>query len=323
MSALPKQVQQDIAAIEAMEKAMAAPPEGNTDPAQAPPINDAQPLEAQAQQDEQPSNVVELKQPDEWAEKYNVLRGKYDAEVPRLHQQNKELMGQMQQLQQQMADLAKPKQQEAQVERLVTEADETAFGADLIDVQRRVAQEVMREYVNPLKAELQKRDARIEQLETVLTRTQGDVTSMTFEQQLARAVPDFEQINSNPKWVAWLDEVDTFTGEPRRQYASFMYDQGNVAKVKQVVDLFKQQTGADTQKANDDQRQAELRRQVQPNRTTSSAQTPAQTERVYTSAEMDRLWDKVGLLNRQGKYDEAKQLESDLSNAYVQGRIRP
>jgi hypothetical protein len=317
--ALPKQVEQQMKEIEEMERALTVQPEDAT-----PETPQEQPVAEVVQAKAEPeSNVVELKpQPEDWEQKYKSLQGHFDREVPRLHTQNKELAQQLQELKSQIDSLSKP-QQKTEVERLVTDKDEEAFGADLIDVQRRVAKEVMREYVTPLQAELKQRDDRIAQLESVLTRTQGDVTSMTFEQKLDRAIPDFAQINTDPKWIAWLDGVDSLTGEPRRAYAEYVYNQGNLDKVTQIVNLYKQQAGTTVKQAEQDQRQAELRKQVQPNRSASSTSTPNTGERVYTSAEADRLWDKVALLNRKGNYDEAKTLEADLSNAMVQGRIRP
>jgi enoyl reductase-like protein len=320
-SALPKQVQKQLAEIAEMEKAMMAPaPVDSTDVGENTQTESPQQSEAPVATEQVTSTETPAPQAEEkWEQKYRILQGKYDAEVPRLHQQNKELATQLQTLQAQVTELAKPKEAPKQEERLVTEADEEAFGKDLLDVQRRIAREIMREHVAPLQGELSKRDARIEQLENMLTRTQGDVTSMTFEQQLERVVPDFSKINADPKWVAWLDAVDS-NGDSIRPRAEAAYNAGDIGKVAKYVEAFKA-TLAPVRK--NESNQQELRQQVAPPKTATPQSNVPQGERVYTEAEANRLWDKVTKLYTQGKNDEGLSLENELSAAYAQGRIRP
>lgn len=321
--ALPKQVEKQLQEIEAIERSIAAPQEAapaetTAEPsAPAPSTDEGQPTETVVQQQPEPAPEPT----EDWKLKYERLHGKFNAEVPRLHQQNKELVNQLNAMQAQIEELRQARTApEPAEERLVTQQDEEAFGADMIDLQRRVTREVMREFVTPLQQELKLRDAKIAQLEQTLTQTGGEVATMSFEQKLNLAVPNFDQINTDPKWIAWLDETDPFTGEPRRAYAEYVYNNGFVDKVKQVVDLYQSMTAepAPTQR---NQRQTELQRQVQPART---ATTPAQSTeaRVYTEAEIGRLFDKVSVLNRQGKFEEASTLEAELDSAYLQGRVR-
>jgi hypothetical protein len=318
MSALPKQIQQQADELEVLERQLRGEAE--------PPTAQEQPVAEQpVAQDttEQPTNVVELKQGEEtWEQRFRTLQGMHQAEVPKLHAQVKELTSQLQQALTQIQQLQQPQTQQAAPvdEPLVTSKDEEAFGTDLIDVQRRVAKEVMREMVNPLKKELSERDAKIAELEKLIAKTGGDVSSMSFEQKLGQAIPDFDAINRDPKWIAWLAENDPFTNKPRKAYAEYVYGNGDISEVKHIVDLYKATLAAPDTKPN--QRQTELNRQVQPTRTASSSSTPSANERFYTEVEMSRLFDKVAQLNRAQKYDEARKLEADLSEAYVQGRVR-
>ena len=189
----------------------------------------------------------------------------------------------------------------------------------MIDVQRRVAAEVMA----PIKAELKARDAKIAELEQRLMKTGSDVAASSFEQKLAVAVPNFSSINASPEWVAWLDEPDLYTGEPRRAFAEFAYSNGDVEKVKRVVDAYLKTTTPPPEQTERQQRQAELERQVTPSRSSASS-TPAQpaNARIYTEAQMVKLFNQVRVLNVAGKQDEASKLEAELSDAYMQGRVR-
>jgi hypothetical protein len=321
MSALPKQVIQQQQELDELEKQLYAP-------AEAEPVTETPPAEAvvapvEEKPTAQPEPVVESKPLDEskWEQKYRTLQGMFDREVPELHRQNKELVGQLQQLQEQMKALqAKPEPTQPKTSLVTAEEEETY--SDLIDIQRRVVKEALQEFSAPLKSELSARDAKIAELEKALNKTGGDVATMSFEQKLALAIPDFTAINADPQWIGWLDEADPYTGNPRRAYAEYVYNNGDVEALKKVVAFYKASTQQQQPDAERQKRQIELERQVTPNRSSApSSPTPA-NDRIYTEAEVSRLFDKVRTMNMAGKYDEANKLEAELSSAYMQGRVR-
>lgn len=321
MAALPRQVEQDLRELEAYEASLA--PTAVVTAEDTPPVVKP-PVETPPKKVEPVvAPVVETKPDSVWEQKYRTLEGKYQAEVPRLHQQNKELASQLQTLSATVETLKQPQQTPPQTESLVSAKDVEEYGQDLIDVQRRVAREEMA----PLRAELSKRDTVIAELRESQKKTGADVSAMTFEQRLAQSVPGFSEINVSPEWIAFLDEPDPFTGEPRRAFAEYAYNNQNVDSVKKVVDFFKstQAPGSTTLNpaAERQARQAELERQVTPTRTTASQPVnPAVSTRIYTEAEMVAQFNRVRVLNVGGKYDEASKLEAELSDAYIQGRVR-
>lgn len=325
--ALPKQVERDLVELDAYEQQLKAPAVSEETPPVvtdvADPATVAEPVKAEAKA----APVVEEENSPTWAQKYRTLEGKYAVEVPRLHQQNKELATQLRAMQEQIDALKRPTPTAEPPVALVTAEDVTEFGGPLLDVQRRVATEVAQSVVAPLQEELAKRNQEIVELKTAQTKTGGDVATLSFTQQLARDIPDFEAVNSDPKWIAWLDEVDPLTTEPRRTYAEFVYTNGHVTKLKAVVDLFKSTTGA-TQKdtsreAELQQRKTELERQITPSRTTSqnTTEAPANTK-VYTEVEAADGFNRIRQMNTAGKYDEANKLEAELTLAYMEGRVR-
>lgn len=314
---LPKQVQKQLQEVEEMERQLKPAEPEKTEEHEVSPEPQPQPEpEATPTQKVEPTPETPKEDP-KWEQKYRTLDGMYRAEVPRLHEQVRELTAKLDDALSKLEAATKPAKQAEPEEPLVSDKDVEAFGGDLIDVQRRVAKEVFREYVSPLQAELAKRDEKIAELEKKLGTTEGAVTTLTFEQRLNLAIPDFAQINSDPKWIEWLDEIDGLSGEPRRAFAEYVYNTGNVEKLKLVVDLFKAQTAAPA-KPNVAK---ELERQVQPTRATASAPV-TDGKRYYTEAEIAAQFNKVRQLNIQGKYEEAAKLELELSNAYVEGRVR-
>ena len=204
--------------------------------------------------------------------------------------------------------------------RLVSDKDVEEYGQELIDVQRRVA----REELAPLRTELKKRDDELAKLRDAVAKAEGSVGQMSFEQKLAVEIPDFSTLNTDPKWIAWLDESDPYTSEPRRVFAENVYGSGDIVKLKKIVDFFKENNALPQSQAKQRQeRQAELERQITPTRTNSQAAIePSNNNRIYTEAEMGHLFNRVRDMNVAKKYDEASKLETELSEAYMQGRVR-
>ena len=322
MPSLPKQVVQDMLDIEEMEKQyVVQTPPADPPPDETPvdpPAAEAKP-EGEQQKPKASTPEVDPNSPT-WEQRFRSLQGKFDSEVPVLARQNKELLTQIEDLRRKVETKVEP-QTPPKAESFVTDKDVTEYGAELIDVQRRVAKEVMA----PLQELVKQRDAEIAELKTMLTKTGGEVAAVTFEQRLSQAIPEFAKINSDPKWIAFLDEPDPYTMEPRRVFAEYAYNNGNVDKLKGIIDFFKTTTGQNATPAVDERqlRQAELERQITPTRANSQPSTaPTAQTRIYTEGEMVSLFSQVRGMNVAGKYDEAAKLEAELSDAYVQGRVR-
>ena len=316
--ALPKQVQAQIAEIEAYEKALEAqqePQSGELDTETevvaeveaSPEPEEAKPA------DTSPTDVEE----ETFKQKYNTLMGKYSAEVPRLHEQVREMTEATKRLQTELKELkvepTKPKEKVS----LVTDADRAEFGEELLDVQRRVAQEVSQEY----EGRLEQQDAVIKELREELAKTGSQIGEVGFSQRLAQLVPDFAEIDKDESWFAWLDEHDPMLRGPRRVQAQQAFDSGDVEAIAHYVSMWKETLAAPEEaKPN----QAELEKQVAPNRSANSVRTQStnQNSKIYSPRDADRAWNKVRTLNTRGQYAEAEKLEADLTAAYMEGRVR-
>ena len=316
--ALPKQVQAQMAEIEAYEKALEAqqephPEELDTEAEVVATIEASPELVEAKPADTSPTDVEE----ETFKQKYKTLTGKYDAEVPRLHQQVREMTEATKRLQEELKALkvepTKPKEKVS----LVTDADRAEFGEELLDVQRRVAREVSQDY----EGRLEQQDVVIQKLEEKLQQTGNQVGEVGFSQRLNQAVPDFPQIDNDERWVSWLNEHDPMLRGPRRVQAQQAFDAGDVEAIAHYVSLWKETLAAPkAAKSN----QAELEKQVAPNRSANSVRTQSTTQnsKIYSPKDADRAWNKVRTLNTRGQYAEAEKLEADLSVAYIEGRVR-
>lgn len=316
--ALPKQVEAQLRELEALEKQLT---EGKT-PAPA----DPEPTPAEPPQDQQPAPteptpVEPTPTPTEpvvaeetWQQKYKTLKGMYDAEVPRLHADLRELKAQVDSLRKaaetKPVEPAKP----ATPEKLVTDADVEAFGSDLIEVQRKVAREVAAEF----RSELDAMRAENEKLREQLTNTGTQVSEASFEQRLYRMVPDFEAVNADPKWIAWLNEVDPLLRAPRATVAQQAFNRGDAEGVAHYVAMFKQSIKPVEPAAD---KTEELERQIQPNRSATSTPPTSQKGKVYTNAEIEKMFRKATDLGVKGRVEEARKLEAEIDAAFMEGRV--
>ena len=328
--ALPKQVQAQIAELEELEKTLEAQKkpklvkdeqvETETEQLDTEAEVTEEAVEATTEPDEaksadtSPTDVA-----DEFEQKYKTLRGKYDAEVPRLHQQVRDLNGKLDELAKSMEAKPEPPTKSKEKVSYVTDADRAEFGEELIDVQRRVAQEVSQEYTE----RMEQQDAVIQKLQDQLAKTGNDVGEMSFTQRLHSVVPDFAEIDNDERWVAWLNEHDPMLRGPRRDQAAAAFQAGDAEAVLHYVNLFKESI-SEPETAPRQQRQTELEKQVAPNRSANSVRTQSanQNSKLYSSKEVDNAWTKVRALNTKGKYADAEKLEAELTAAYMEGRVR-
>ena len=329
--ALPKQVQKQLKDVEELEKALQAQSDPKTEESQE--DSQVEKVEQDTETTENPKTEVKSNEPvelkpadtpptdveDDFKQKYNTLRGKYDAEVPRLHQQVKQLNDELSAFRQEMTakkeEPTKPKEKVS----LVTDADREEFGEDLLNVQRKVAQEVSQEY----EERFEQQEKIIKALQDKIAGTDKQVGETQFSQRLINLIPDFAQIDNDERWVAWLNEHDPMLRAPRRVQAQAAFDKGDAEAIADYVKLWKATLAEAPDEPEKPVRQTELEKQVAPNRSANSVKTPTSPNgKIYSSKDMDNAWVKVRNLNTRGKYEDAAKLEAELTTAYMENRVR-
>lgn len=316
--ALPKQVEAQLRELEALEKQLndaqnPAPADPAPNPAEPP--KDPQPAPAEPKPVEPtPTPTEPVVAEEKWEQKYKTLKGMYDAEVPRLHADLRDLKAQVDALRKaaetKPVEPAKP----AVAEKLVTDADVEAFGSDLIEVQRKVAREVAAEF----RGELDAMRAENEKLREQLNNTGTQVSEASFEQRLYRLVPDFETVNADPKWIAWLNEVDPLLRAPRATVAQQAFNRGDAEGVAHYVAMFKKSIAPVEPTAD---KTTELELQIQPNRSATSTPPASQKGKIYTNADIEKMFRKATDLGVKGRVEEAKKLEAEIDAAFMEGRV--
>lgn len=318
--ALPKQVEAQLRELEQIEKQIAEsqnPAPANPEPAEDPPAEPSTPEPTKIEPkpvDPKPEPTEPAIAEETWQSRYIALKGKYDAEVPRLHADVREFKAQLEKLQKTLETKPVDTKKPAAVEKLVTDADVQAFGEDLIEVQRKVAREVAAEF----RGELDAMKAENEKLREQLNTTGTQVSEASFEQRLYRMVPDFQTVNADERWIGWLNEVDPLLRAPRKSVAQDAFNRGDAEAVAHYVGMFKASV-APVERPSD--KAAELEKQIQPNRSAANAPV-SQQAKTYTDAQVQKMFQKSVELSSRGQREEAMKLEAEIDAAYREGRVR-
>lgn len=249
--------------------------------------------------------------PDSWEHKYKTLQGIHNSHV-------RDLKSRSEALEQQVADLtaklnAKPAEKP---EVSLDPKDAEVFGADMVDMVQRVAEAMFGQAAKSFDARIAAIEQRLEGTSREVSRTAEEV----FYDRLGTMVPDYEALNEDPGFLAWLGEVDPVYGAPRQAALTAAAGAMDVTRVARIFLTYKnlQSQAPVTQTPPASQ---QLERQVAP--PTVNAPQPRQqgSKPLITEAEVQSFYNDM----RQGKYrgreDEAVRAEAIINAAMAEGRI--
>lgn len=314
---LPKAIQKQVEEADAMVAHM----NGETPPGETPPNVDPQPAPEPAPQPVVSQETQPKPQPSEetWQAKYLTLKGMYDAEVPRMHAQVRELNTQVQQLIAENATAkAQPAPEPTPAKPLITEQDKEAFGTDLIDLIDRATEAKVAGF-RDREAQLQ---AELAELKSKVGRVDDSVTGSSkerFLERLGQQVPDWEALNIDQGFLAWLAAVDPVYGLPRQAALNNAYETLDAARTANIFNQYKATLAPATPQTKANQ---ELQRQVAPtrSRSTPAPATNPNESKVYSQGEITQFYEewRRGYLSE----DEAVRMEKEIHAAIAEGRVR-
>lgn len=307
MDRLPRAViEAERKANEALERIQAArnpqpPADPAADPAPQPPADPAPVVNTDATPPAPPAPAPTQGDDEKWEARYKTIAGKYNAEVPRLHQQLKERDSELKGLKDRIELLEAASTKEP----LVKPEEVQEFGEPLVDLIRRAA----REEIGAKDVEIQQLKSKLESFEVKTTAN----TEATFYEDLARAVPDWMAINDDPEFHKWLAEHDELTGYQRQQILSQAEANRDATRVARFFSAYKKvQEGTVAAATNT------LEQQVAP--TSSRVDAPPQGKKIWTRAEIADFYAK----DRRGGYTEEQSaaIDSEIQAAIAERRVR-
>lgn len=311
-----------------------APSAGEPPPTQAPPPPDTQaPAPPPTQSPAPPPTQAPVPATTEdWQQKFNSLRGKYDKEVPQLNararaaeQENARLNSAVLSLQNEMAQLSMrttpaSAMTPANTKPKLTEEDEQ-YGEELVVAARRWA----RDELNPVVAELQ---AKLDRLESQTTQVSTQSLKGNADNYLDSSTPNWRRLNTDAGFIAWVNEFDPFTGQKRLDLMREAYTKGDGPRASAFFSAYEREhtaiegsPTADTQTPTGADAQP-LETFAAPGRgRPMGAGAPAQ-KHIWTSADISAFYQDVARGQFRGTEQERLATERDLHAAVAEGRYR-
>lgn len=238
-----------------------------------------------------------------WEQRYKSLRGKYDAEVPRLVATNKELTAKLQSIEKEVEDLKKLKENPKPT--LVKPEEVQEFGEPLVDLIRRAA----REELSEKDQEILELKGRLERFEASANKT----AEIDFFDRLTSASPGWEEVNKNDDFLKWLAEYDELTGLQRQDSLDDAVRNNDAPRAARFFNKW-----FEMNKTKEAAASKSLEEQVVP--ATSTVDTPPPGKKIWSRAEIQDFYAKA----RRGEINDKDMvaIEADIHAAQLERRIR-
>ena len=324
---LPKQVQEMVEQAQEAEKGLfgdhppqedegTQPDEGveGQEPETPEVPEDAPPTEEipVGEEGEEPSGEEPPSGDVDWEHKYRVLQGKYNAEVPRLHKELKQLKREKEEL---LARLSLLEQMVVQLQAQQTaapSAEPATAQPEEEEEELKLLKENYPEVYNAITKLLEKTIHK--QVEPKL----HEVSEQTFYTQLTTIVPDWQSINTDPEFIEWLNQADPISGFTRMQLLRQAYEQKDVNRVARFFIAYKEEKQKAQQSASTPPPAA---KNVAPpqRKTAPSSPTGRGSKKVFKQSEVEEFYKLAAM----GKIplDERKRMEEEILRAVMENRI--
>lgn len=299
---LPPSIQRQVEEAEALERQLL----GQADTVQTGQPSELAPPEVTLEPQAQPGPEPVVPHAD-WEQRFNTLRGKYDAEIPRLHEQLRERDSTLRSLELRLQELETKPAAEAKPEPLVTSADEDAFGSDLVDLARRVA----KAEITAALAAFEAKFSSISETVGAVAKTQATTAQERFWHDLSQLVPDWQAVNKDQRWLTWLGEIDPFAGAARQEALNTASGNLDAKRVAAIFDAWRSSTPSATPVPS-------LERQIAPSK--GKAASAPTGDRIWSLAEYEAAFDPRGRFAR--PQAEIEALQADADRALAEGRVR-
>ena len=326
--AVPKQVQKQTEAVQALYKDLneedsAPSPEGEAAPIQE--VVSADSAEEVAPQPE-PVEQGEGGQDDDYEQRWKTLQGMYNADTARLSTQNQELSGRLQQMEELISTMQTtpaPTPEPEQPKSLLTEDEVEEYG-ESIDIMRKVSQEITGGYqqqIDSLNATIQQLQGQVVPRVEQIANQQTQSIEQNFWSALSDAVPNWREINDSSEFQTWLLEIDPLTNMTRQTYLDGAQRDMDANRVANFFTSWVQANGTEPAQPSRSASNSELAKQVAPGKGRTSATPHGNTKRTYTPDDLTTFYRDVREGKFKGNEEERDKIERDIFAAQQEGRI--
>lgn len=244
-----------------------------------------------------------------WEQRFQVIQGKYNTEVPELRQENLALKKQIDSLYKQLASSTAQSGKAAELadtlDANLSDEEMDLVGPELVSVIKKLIGNGNQSTVDP--NELETLKTKVDSFE----RDKQEHTQATFWAEVNSRFPKWNELQNTPEAHAYFAGIDQQTGRLRNDVireAQSNFDAATVVRMFQEIEALtkgKREIPANKQ---------------QPVTSRNSSQAQGEQKHIWSRAEITQFYtDKT-----QGRYkpDEAAQLEADIFAAQAEGRVR-
>lgn len=247
---------------------------------------------------------------EKWEQRYRSLDGMIQARDKQI-QQLHDLMAAMQESQaSQGGNEGQPEAPSS--EPLVTKADEENFGVDLVDMSRRAAREELGKFSQELQRQF---DALRDELKGI-SKTAEVSAQDSFESKLDKAAPNWRTLDSDARFIAWLDESTA-----RKQVFGTAVQHRDARAVGDFFNEFERIHEVEQTRREEpaQKRRQELEKQVAPGKSKKSAAPESRTDekKTWTRSEIVSTFQN----KKQFTAEEFAKREREIANAQREGRV--
>lgn len=264
----------------------------------------------------------------DYQHKFDVLQGKYGAEVPRLIAENRDLRGHSNELGQIIGTL------QAEVEKLKVEnklpehppkieankiAQECLSDGELEELRATVDPEILGKIISgAIQNQIQPLTQSMMDVQGAQVRTVED----RFWDKIEATIPNWNVIDKSPEFNNWLDQKAPYTGMTRRQILQKAQSNLNAAIVTEIFNDFVASKGPAPEvippKA---EKLGAPKPHISPAKGAGASNVPVQ-KKTWTVTQINKFYTDV----QKGKYrnrdKDRKQTEQDIWNAQKEGRVQ-
>ncbi|PPE74594.1 hypothetical protein C3942_07475 [Solimonas fluminis] len=319
----PRNIQKQIAAANELEAQLAQP---GPDPAAAP-APEVEPVPAVAPADE-PAAEAALPDPgstpDYWHARFRTTEGVLRKEREERAREQQDQAAQLQQMQRQLAglqgqiDAGRDPLAGLDLAQHFSAEQIEHYGEDHLRAVLRAAQRTLQPQLQnamesslaPLRQELE--DTRERVAQTQRSQQQGAYDG--FIAELARQVPEWEQVNADPRFLAYLAEHDEATGEERQALLYRLEQRRDAGRVARVFRDYLRGQGARPGVRDPSKR-------LLPDGSPDGGNPPPDPRPAMSQAQIRQFQADVARGRYRGRAQEQAAMQQRIDEAYMAGRI--
>jgi hypothetical protein len=336
---LPEQLQKQSAAVQALYEDMELG-EGGKLPGEDPIVEDpnkGKESKAGAKKDDASPSAAKddagksKKKEEDWEQKYKTLQGMHNTEMPKLRNENQDLMNKVNNLEKLIAGMGTDEPvvvDEVKVGSVVTKEDIDNYG-DSIDMMRRVSREEMAPVMSQLKAissSLNKMTTEVMPKVDSVVSNQARTATQQFWDVVETSVPNWAEINRNEDFSTWLFMPDPMSGSIRQDLLEDAQKKGDAQRVVNFFNSWIAETGyvtanSETNSTARADANAELNNQIAPGAGHGAELRQEGEKPSFTGEEIRAFYNDVAMGKFKGREAERDKIEADIFLAQNENRV--